>query len=75
MIKNKETGLVYLNKNFYYHAWNSVHLGRWISVDALFNQIPADVTHIRLTSGSKAMELDLIKVIGKIKLEIVKEIK
>jgi len=66
-----EAGLVYLNHRFYYHAWNGVYLGRWITVDSLFNQIPADVTHIRLVSGAGVRELDLAGLINRIKLEIV----
>ena len=65
-----EAGLVYLRGGFYYHAWNTVYIGRWISVDALFNQIPADVTHIGFTSGLQEMQLDLMEVMGKIKLEV-----
>ncbi len=68
-----EGGLVYLNHRFYYHAWNSVYLGRWISVDPLFNQMPADVTHIRLASGAGPQSLDLVGVMGRIKLEILGE--
>jgi hypothetical protein len=46
-----ETGLVYLHGRFYYHAWNVAYVGKWVSADAVFNQIPADVTHIRLEIG------------------------
>ncbi|MFO7750092.1 MAG: transglutaminase-like domain-containing protein [Desulfobacteraceae bacterium] len=68
-----ETGLVYTGGTFFYHAWNRVHLGgRWITVDALFNQMPADVTHIRFTAGAKGMGLDLLGVIGRLKLEVTK---
>ncbi|MBF0259971.1 MAG: transglutaminase domain-containing protein [Desulfamplus sp.] len=65
-----EAGMVYLNGRFYYHAWNSVFIGRWITVDALFNQIPADVTHISFSSGSQEMQLDLMGLIGRVKIEI-----
>ena len=65
-----EAGLVYLKGRFYYHAWNRMFLGKWITVDALFNQIPADVTHIRLSSGDPEGQLDLMDVIGKIQLEV-----
>lgn len=65
-----EAGLVYLNGRFYYHAWNLLYLGKWITVDSLFNQIPADVTHIRLISGASSQQADLINIIGKIKLRI-----
>ncbi|MBF0413726.1 MAG: transglutaminase domain-containing protein [Desulfamplus sp.] len=65
-----EAGLVYLNGGFYYHAWNSVFIGRWITVDALFNQIPADVTHIAFSSGNQDMQLDIVGLIGRVQIEI-----
>ncbi len=66
-----EAGLVFLNDRFYYHAWNGVFLDNWTSVDALFNQFPADVTHIRLSMGKGGEGFDLMGVIGRIKIEIV----
>lgn len=66
-----EAGLVYLKGRFYYHAWNLVYLGRWITVDAVFDQVPADVGHIRLVTGSPSRQLDLMGIIGKIKLKII----
>lgn len=68
-----ETGLVYLRGRFYYHAWNIVYLGSWITADAVFDQFPADVTHIRLIRGEASEQLDLIGVMGKIKLEILEQ--
>lgn len=65
-----ETGLVYLNGRFYYHAWNTAYTGQWITADSVFNQIPADVTHIRLARGEGSEQLDLLGVMGKIKLEV-----
>jgi len=70
-----EAGLVYLNGRFYYHAWNLLYLGEWITVDSLFGQIPADVTHIRFSSGELKQQLDLMSIIGKIKLKIIKQTK
>jgi len=66
-----ETGLAYLNGRFYYHAWNLLYLGRWITADSVFNQIPADVTHVRFTTGS-LKQLDLMSIIGKIKLTVIR---
>ena len=66
-----EAGLVYLKGRFYYHAWNLVYLGRWITVDALFDQVPADVSHIRLVTGSPRQQLDLMGLIGKINLKVI----
>jgi transglutaminase-like putative cysteine protease len=65
-----EAGLAYLKGRFYYHAWNLVYLGRWITVDAVFNQIPADVSHIRFVTGSPSRQLDLMGIIGNIKLRV-----
>jgi len=65
-----ETGLVYLNGRFYYHAWNLAYIGQWVTVDSVFNQIPADVTHIRLARGEGGEQLDLMGAMGKIKLEV-----
>jgi hypothetical protein len=69
-----ETGLVYLDGRFYYHAWNRLHIGVWVTADALMNQFPADVTHLRLSAGESADQLDLLSVIGRIELEIVEAI-
>lgn len=66
-----EAGLVYLNGRFYYHAWNLLYLGRWITADALFNQLPADVTHIRFTTGAQ-QQLNLMGIIGKVRLKVIK---
>ncbi len=65
-----ESGLVYLDGRFYYHAWNSIYVGYWITADSLFNQIPADVTHIRFTSGGPENQLDLIRIIGNVGIDV-----
>ncbi len=65
-----EAGLVFLRQRFFYHAWNSIHVGHWITVDALFDQIPADVTHIRLASGMQEDQLDILSLIGNLKIHI-----
>ena len=66
-----EAGLVYLKGSFYYHAWNLVYLGRWITADALFGQLPADVSHIRFITGSQRQQLDLMGLIGKVQLKVI----
>lgn len=66
-----EAGLVYLKGRFYYHAWNLVYVGRWITVDAVYNQVPADVSHIRLVGGSTSRQIDLIGIIGKLQLRVI----
>lgn len=70
-----EAGLVYLHGRFYWHAWNVLYLGEWITADTIFNQIPADVTHIRLVRGDSVDQLNLMGVMGKIKLEVLEQTK
>ncbi len=68
-----EAGLVYLRGRFYYHAWCALYLDQWVTADAVFNQFPADVTHIRLIRGETAEQLGIMGVIGKIRLEVVEQ--
>jgi Transglutaminase-like superfamily len=66
-----EAGLVYLKGRFYYHAWNLIFLGRWVTADALFGQLPADVSHLRFATGSPEQQLDIMGIIGKIQLTVI----
>jgi hypothetical protein len=64
-----EAGIVYQRGRFYYHAWNVLYFGAWITADATMGQFPADVTHIRLVRGMER-QIDLIRVIGRMKIDI-----
>jgi hypothetical protein len=67
-----EAGLVYLRGRFYYHAWNALYLGDgWVTADAVFGQIPADVTHIRFVRGPAERQMDLLGLVGRLSLKIV----
>ncbi len=66
-----EAGLVYHQSRFLYHAWNRVYIGRWITVDALFDQIPADVTHIRFAQGTMHEQLDILPLLGHLRIKVV----
>ena len=63
-------GIVYNQGSFYYHAWSDVFVGHWISVDPTMNQLPADATHIRFVEGGLDKQLEIIKLIGMLKLEV-----
>jgi len=65
-----EAGLVYQRGRFYYHAWNVLFLGTWVTADAVMGQMPADVTHIRFVRGEADRQIDLMAVIGKVQLKI-----
>lgn len=64
-----EAGLVYQRGRFYYHAWNVLYLGGWITADSVTGQLPADVTHLRLVRGTER-QIDLVGLIGKVKIEV-----
>jgi len=63
-------GLVYSKGRFFYHAWTECFLGEWVSMDGTLDQMPADVTHIKLVQGGLDRQVDIIALIGKLKMEI-----
>jgi transglutaminase-like putative cysteine protease len=63
-------GIVYMENGFYYHAWPEVWVGSWIAVDPTFNQFPADATHIRFVTGNLDRQSDIIRLVGKLKVEV-----
>lgn len=64
-------GVVYLEGRFYYHAWNEAYVGRWVPVDSTFGQLPADATHLKLIEGDISKSPDILKVVGKMKIEVI----
>lgn len=68
-----ESGLVYLNGRFYYHAWNLLYVGQWITADAVFGMMPADAARIRFASGNPQSQLDLLPVIDRVGIEVIEE--
>ena len=66
-------GVVYLDGAFYYHAWSEVWLGQWVAADPVFHQFPADATHIKFVEGGPEEHLALLKIIGKVGMEIVED--
>ena len=64
-------GLVYQNGAFLYHAWDEVWLGNgWLTVDAIFDQMPVDVTHIKLVEGGPETHAALVPLIGKLSIRV-----
>lgn len=64
-------GLVYYNGRFYYHAWPKVFVGRWINMDPTFGQAIADATHIELAEGDLDKQIEIVKLIGNLKLKVI----
>ena len=64
-------GIVYLKNGFYYHAWPEVWLGEWTAIDPTFGQFPADATHIRFVTGDLAKQAEILKLVGKLKVDVI----
>jgi hypothetical protein len=66
-------GLVYMEGiGFLFHNWAESYIDGWIAVDPTFNQVGIDATHIKLVEGPFWISIiDLGKVVGKIKAEII----
>lgn len=64
-------GVTLLRDRFFYHAWVEAYLGRkWISLDPTFNQVPADISHLKLAEGLEEGMASLLPIIGKVKIQI-----
>ena len=66
-------GLAYADGRFYYHAWPAVYVGQWVEMDPTFGQDIADAGHIKLLEGGISRQLDIVKVLSKIKLEVTEQ--
>ncbi len=74
-------GLVYapaIGDAFYYHAWPEVRIGPigpdgaagWVPVDPTFGQFPADATHLKIVNGDLDKQVEIMGMIGKVKLTV-----
>lgn len=69
-------GLIYVEGSppgFYFHQWAAVWLGDWIDVDPAFNQLPVDVTHIRLAEGDLFRQAKILPLIGRLEIQVLAE--
>ncbi len=64
-------GLAYQRGRFGYHAWNEVLTADgWLSVDPTWDQLPADVGHLRIVSGGLERQVELLQVMGRLELSV-----
>ncbi|HWP67551.1 MAG TPA: transglutaminase-like domain-containing protein [Candidatus Limnocylindria bacterium] len=66
-------GAVYVDDGFYYHAWTEIWLGAWVSADAVFAQLPADATHVKLMEGGPERHFQLAGVLDRLRFQVVEE--
>lgn len=63
-------GLVYVDGSFFYHAWPEVWLDEWVAVDPTFGQYPADAAHIRFVIGGLAQQVEIVRLIGNLRIDV-----
>jgi transglutaminase-like putative cysteine protease len=68
----KAVGVVHLDGRFFYHAWPEVWLDDWVAVDPTLGQFPADPAHVRFLVGGLARQVELIRLIGRLELDIIR---
>jgi hypothetical protein len=69
------SGLLQHDGRFYLHSWTEVYLGRWIAVDAMLNQFPADASHLWFVSGSADPGPDLARILTRLPVRVVGSVK
>ena len=63
-------GLTLHEGRFYYHAWPSVYIGRWLDMDPTLGLPAVNAAYISLVEGELAEQMKLMSVIGQLKVEI-----
>jgi transglutaminase-like putative cysteine protease len=63
-------GVLFFKGAFYYHAWNEVRIaGKWLSVDATTDQLPADLGHIKFVEGGLKEQMRIGALLGRLSIE------
>ena len=65
------SGLLQHNGRFYLHSWTEVYLGRWIPVDAMVGQFPADASHLSFVAGMADPGPDLARILSRLPVTVV----
>jgi hypothetical protein len=68
-----DAGLAYIDGKFYYHAWPEIYLHEWVPVDPTFGQFPADAAHLRFTIGGLGRQAEMIRLMGRLKIDVIRQ--
>lgn len=68
-----KVGLAYQRGSFYYHAWPAVWVGKWVEMDPTWGDETVDATHIAFVEGELNAQMRLLKVMGKLRIEVLEE--
>ena len=64
------SGLLQHEGRFYLHSWTEIYLGRWIPVDAMLNQVPADASHLAFIAGYADAGPDLARILSRLPITV-----
>jgi hypothetical protein len=65
------SGLLHHDGRFYAHAWGYAYIGRWIAVDPMLGQVPADASHLEFAHDVVDLGPDIARVLNRVELTIV----
>jgi hypothetical protein len=68
-------GLLQHEGRFYMHTWTEVYVGRWIPVDAMLGQFPADASHLSFLPGAIDPGPDLARILTRLPITVVGAVK
>jgi hypothetical protein len=61
-------GVAYSGGKLYYHAWPEYWDGRWVAIDPTWGQHQADVGHVRLVVGGLQRQMEIMRLLGKLRI-------
>lgn len=64
------SGLLQHEDRFYLHAWTEIYLGRWIPVDAMLGQFPADASHLSFVTGVADPGPELARMLSRLPVTV-----
>jgi transglutaminase-like putative cysteine protease len=65
------SGLLQHEGRFYLHSWTEIYIGRWIPVDAMLNQVPADASHLSFLAGAADASPDLARILSRLPITVI----
>jgi transglutaminase-like putative cysteine protease len=65
------SGLLYHDGRFYAHAWSMAYVGRWVPVDPMLGQVPADASHLDFGHDMVDLGPEIVRVLNRVELTVV----
>ncbi len=69
-----ETGLLFHGGRFHVHSWSVVYLGRWIPVDGMLGQFPADAAHIGIVQEAVDLGPEITRILARLDLSVTRSV-